>query len=152
MYTNETQQSFPFHQQQKDNECALSCLKMVSDFYGKHTDLSRLREIVFMNPEGVSVYSVVKALNQLGFKSLVVNTSYRSLLEKATLPCIMLWKNNHYVVIYQIANQLITFADPNKGLRTMNYESFFEHSEDQEEWIILLEPKSDITGDLNTDN
>ncbi|MBB6499048.1 cysteine peptidase family C39 domain-containing protein [Pedobacter cryoconitis] len=143
MYKNETLHSFPFDRQQKDNECALSCLKMVSDFYGKHINLEYLREIVLMDPDGVSIYSLVKALNQLNFKSLVVNTRDTTLLNKAILPCIMLWKNNHYVVIYNIADQLVSFADPGEGLRTMDYKEFFSDSENQDEqgWIILLEPK-----------
>ncbi|AMQ00403.1 hypothetical protein AY601_3538 [Pedobacter cryoconitis] len=144
MYKNATPLPYPFYKQQQDNECALSCLKMVSEFYGKQITFEYLRELVQMDPEGISIYNVVKSLNLLNFKSLVVSATYFSLLEKAILPCIMLWKSNHYVVIYNITDGYVNFADPNTGLLMMDIKDFsglYKDSE-KEEWIILLEPRS----------
>ena len=141
MYIPVNKEDFPFHRQQTDNECALSCLIMISDFYGKPTlSLDYLRTIIPVDHQGASIHSVVKAIKILGYKALVVSTLYVPLLEKASLPCIILWKNHHYVIIYKIDGGLVYLADPNAGLLAMTLKDFLSLWEDAEAkgWIILL--------------
>ena len=135
-------QDFPFFKQQKDNECALSCLKMIAAFYGKAISFDYLRSVVPIDPQGISIYNIVQSIKLLDFRSLIISTQHINLLEKATLPCIMLWRNNHYVVIYRIEENKVCLADPDKGLLTLSMKEFLEPLKDieKEEWIILLEP------------
>lgn len=140
MNNQNTMGNFPFYGQEEDHECALACLKMVCSFYGKDYDDSTLRKTIPLSDKGLSLYDLVKSAGSLGFKSLLIENKHAATLDQAPLPCIMLWKSNHYIVIYSITSSEILLADPASGLSTMSRTTFLNHCKNTPgEWFVLLE-------------
>ena len=97
-------------------QCGIACLAMVCRYYGKCYTLSMLAEICPVTNEGVSCLSISDAAELLGLETI---TGYLPSCElsHATLPCILHWNQNHFVVLYKIKKGSYYIADPGKGLR-----------------------------------
>jgi ATP-binding cassette subfamily B protein len=70
-----------------------------SKYYDKNYSLETLREKTSISRDGVSLLGISKAAEQIGFRTLGVRVSLEKLCE-APLPCIVHWKQEHFVVVY----------------------------------------------------
>ena len=91
--------SFPQFTQLDSMDCGPSCLRMVAKHYGKHYSLETLRQHSFITREGVSMLGISDAAEYIGFRTSGVMISFEQLVEEAPLPCIVHWKQNHFVVV-----------------------------------------------------
>lgn len=118
---------------QKDSmQCGIACLAMVCRNYGKKYSIDTLSNICFATTEGVSLLGISQAAEQLGFKTTSGKTTAEQ-LAKASLPCILHWNQNHFVVLYKVANKAKKYyiADPGKGMITYSTTEFEQH------WICM---------------
>ena len=92
---------FPYYHQLDAMDCGPTCLRMVAKHYGKHYSLETLRQKSFIGREGVSMLGISTAAESIGFRTIGVHISFQQLAE-APLPCIVHWKQNHFVVVYKI--------------------------------------------------
>ncbi len=109
--------SFPFYRQLDAMDCGPTCLRMIAKHYGKHYSLETLRKKCFIGREGVSLLGISSAAESIGLHSVGARISFRQLRE-APLPCIVHWKQNHFVVVYHIDEKknIVCVADPAQGL------------------------------------
>ncbi len=135
---------FPFFKQPDSMDCGPACLAMISEYYGKRYTLEYLRENCFIGHDGVSLLGISKAAEKIGFHTIGGRITFDKLTEKAPLPCIVHWNQEHFVVVYKASSNspkggglfspfgrtkgdLIYVADPGKGLLTYNREEFCNH-------------------------
>lgn len=104
-------------------DCGPTCLRMVAKFYGRNYSLQKLREYCQISRDGVSLFGISEAAEQIGFRSLGVKLSIEQ-LQEAELPCILHWRQNHFVVLYKIKKGMYYIADPAKGLITYTEKEF----------------------------
>jgi ATP-binding cassette subfamily B protein len=116
--------SFPFVKQPDAMDCGPSCLKMVAGFYKKNFSLDTLRKRCYITREGVSFLGLSEAADSLGFRTLGVKIPYSKLEENVPLPCIVHWRQKHFVVVYKIKNDKLWVADPAFGLVRYNRQEF----------------------------
>ena len=83
-------------------DCGPACLSMVSEHYGKCYSLEHLRENSFIGRDGVSLLGISKAAEKIGFKTIGGRITFDKLAEKAPLPCIVHWNQEHFVVLYDV--------------------------------------------------
>jgi len=139
-----------FYRQLDTKDCGPTCLRMIAKYYGKSYSLQGLREKSFITREGVSLLGISEAAENIGFKSLGAKISYEQLTEEAILPCIVHWKQRHFIVVYKIKKGHVLVADPAHGLIKYTEEEFLKgwlstKSEDEEKGIaLLLEPTADF--------
>jgi len=115
---------FPFVKQYDAMDCGPACLKMIAGFYKKNYSLDYLRKKCFITREGVSFLGLSEAADSVGFRTLGVKIPYDLLEEKVTLPCIVHWRQNHFVVVYRIKEDKLWIADPATGLIKMSRQEF----------------------------
>ncbi|MDO5664845.1 MAG: peptidase domain-containing ABC transporter [Bacteroidia bacterium] len=113
--------SFPSYIQLDAMDCGPTCLRMIAKHYGKHYSLETLRRQSFITREGVSMLGISDAAEHIGFRTSGVMISFEQLVNDAPLPCIVHWKQNHFVVVYDIKKDKkngyrIYVADPGSGL------------------------------------
>ncbi len=142
--------SFPFIKQPDSMDCGPACLRMVSEHYGKRYTLEHLRENCFIGRDGVSMLGISRAAEKIGFHTVGGRITFDKLSEKAPLPCIVHWKQEHFVVVYGIRKNRkgyrISVADPGKGLLTYSREEFCNNwvstcTQGEEKGVaLLLEP------------
>ncbi|NLR68660.1 peptidase domain-containing ABC transporter [Chitinophaga varians] len=92
---------FPFYAQHDSNDCGPACLKMVAKYYGKDVELEMLRQSSYINRNGVSLLGISQAAERIGFRTLMVQTSYEKLYGNVPLPCILHWNQEHFVVLFK---------------------------------------------------
>ena len=161
---------FPFYQQLDAMDCGPTCLRMIAKHYGRHYSLETLRQKCFIGREGVSMLGISTAAEGIGFRTIGVHISFQQLCE-APMPCIVHWKQNHFVVVYKIdvktrgsvetrratslpeASQYVGtvhVADPAQGLIKFTVQEFLSgwlstKTDGQDEGIaLLLEPTPDF--------
>jgi len=93
--------TFPFYKQPDAMDCGAACLRMIAKYYGKNYSLETLREKTYITREGVSLLGISDAAEKMGFRTMGVHIPFEKLLE-APFPCIVHWKQNHFVVVYDI--------------------------------------------------
>ena len=163
--------NFPFYHQLDAMDCGPTCLRMVAKHYGKHYSLETLRQKSFIGREGVSMLGISTAAESIGFRTIGVHISFEQLAE-APLPCIVHWKQNHFVIVYDIKIRknrerpivetrhgtslqippegTVYVADPAQGLIKFTVQEFLSgwlstKTEGQDEGVaLLLEPTPDF--------
>jgi len=137
---------FPNYKQTEAKDCGPTCIKIIAKHYGKIINTQQLRNLSETTREGSSLLGLSEAVEKMGFRSLGVKLNYNQFSE-ATLPCIIHWNKNHYVVVYKIKKDIIYISDPAHGLIKYNKNEFINHwignnaNENTEEGIaLILEP------------
>ncbi len=92
---------FPFTRQPDAMDCGPACLSMISEHYGKRYTLEYLRENCFIGHDGVSLLGISKAAEKIGFHTIGGRLTFDRLADKAPLPCIAHWNQEHFVVVYK---------------------------------------------------
>lgn len=113
--------TFHFTEQLDAMDCGATCLQMVSSYYGRNYSLGTLRDLTYAGVTGVSMLGISKAAEALGFRSIGGKFTIERLAEKAPLPCIVHWDQEHFVVVYKVKKNrkgeyTVFVADPGKGL------------------------------------
>ncbi len=98
---------FPFYKQLDAMDCGPTSLRMIAKHYGKAYTLQSLREKSYITREGVSLLGISDAAEAIGFRTMGVRFSFEKLVEEAPLPCIVHWKQNHFVVVYKIKSKRV---------------------------------------------
>jgi ATP-binding cassette subfamily B protein len=119
--------SFPFVKQPDAMDCGPACLKMVAGFYKMNFSLESLRKKCYITREGVSFLGLSEAADSLGFRTIGVKISFEIMTENVPLPCIIHWRQKHFIVIYKIKNDKIWAADPAVGLIKFSREEFVQN-------------------------
>lgn len=117
--------SFPWLRQRDSMECGATCLAMVARHYGKAYSPSFLSGRCEGTSQGVSLHSLSLGARSIGFDTRCVILPVHE-LKNAPLPCIVHWKQNHYVVLYKVTHNGVRFhlADPAKGKVKVWYDEF----------------------------
>ena len=83
-------------------DCGATCLAMVAKHYGKTYTIQKLRDMCSATRAGVSMLGISDAAEKLGFKTLGARLNFEKLAEDAPLPCIVHWRQEHFVVVYDV--------------------------------------------------
>ncbi len=120
-----------FTPQHDQMDCGSACLAMVTSCYGKNYSLQFFRDKTFVTREGVSVLGITEAANQIGIETLTAKLTTTKLIEeKALLPSILHWNQNHFVVLQKITKNIFTgsysfkIADPSHGFISLSENAF----------------------------
>ena len=134
---------FPSYKQTEAKDCGPTCIKIIAKYYGKIINTQQLRTLSETTRAGSSLSGLSEAIEKMGFRSLGVKLTFINLLE-ASLPCIVHWNKNHFVVVYKIEKGVVYISDPAHGLITYTKDEFIKHwignnaYENTEEGIALL--------------
>ena len=108
-------------------DCGPACLKMVASHYGRNYPMEYLRQEMGITREGVSLKGICVAAQKIRLQATACRMSMATLCEDATLPCIVHWNQNHFVVVYKIAHERVYGADSGKGIIRYTLTEFASH-------------------------
>ncbi len=106
--------SFPFYKQADQKDCGPTCLRMIARHFGRNYLIVKLRALCQINRSGVSLLGISEAAEKIGFRTLGSKLSLDQ-LKQVPLPCILHWRQHHFVVLYKIKKEVFYIADPAKG-------------------------------------
>ncbi len=141
---------FPFYKQLDAMDCGPACLRMISSFYGRNYSIQTLREKCSISRAGVSLLGISEAAESIGYRTLAARISFEKLKDEITLPAIVHWKQNHFVIVYKISRSKVYVADPANGLMGYSYEEFItgfistKENEEIDGIALMLEPSPEF--------
>lgn len=151
--------SFPFYRQLDRTECGSTCLRMIAKFYGKSYSAYYLRDLCKVTKDGVSVLSVADAAEDIGLRSFAAMVTYDDLAKEVPLPCMIYWRQRHFIVAYKIRKNKVYVADPEYGKIKYSKEEFLDgwinskiHKDRNEGLVVLLEPTPEFYNKDNDDS
>lgn len=120
--------SFKIYRQHDAMQCGIACLQMVCHHYGRNYTLDALSHLCGATTQGVSLLGISDAAGRLGLQTVSGRVSLE-MLGKATLPCILHWNQNHFVILYCISHKGMRYhiADPARGLVEYTQQQFVDH-------------------------
>lgn len=144
--------SFPFVKQPDAMDCGPACLKMVASYYKVNYSLEQLRKKCYITREGVSFLGLSEAAENIGFRTIGVKINFKLLNDEVPLPCIVHWRQKHFVVVYKITDKKIWVADPAIGLVKYNHDEFLKNwattmvDGENSGLALIMEPTPEISG------
>lgn len=141
---------FPFVKQMDAMDCGPTALCMIAKYYGKNYSQQTLRERCFITREGVSMLGTSDAAESIGMRTMGVRINFEVLANEVQLPCIAHWKQNHFIVVYQIKKDIVYVADPAHGLVRYTKDEFLAgwasttKNGEPQGLCLLLEPTPDF--------
>jgi ATP-binding cassette subfamily B protein len=142
---------FPHFNQTGMQDCGPTCLKIIAQYYGREISLQKLCRLCETDKQGTSINLISEVAEQIGFRTLGARVSFQQLKGEVLLPCIVFWRQEHFVVVYKINANKVFVSDPACGLITYSRDEFIESwigggsDESSKEGIcLLLEPTHDL--------
>jgi ATP-binding cassette subfamily B protein len=119
---------------------------MVALSHGKRLSLETIRKRAWITREGVSFLGLKSAAESIGFRAAGVKIPFSRLRDGAPLPCIVHWRQNHFVVVNRVSSKTVWVSDPAIGRLKMTHDEFLqgwlpgETGEESSGLALLLEP------------
>lgn len=106
-------------------ECGAACLAMILNYYGRRTSISEVRERCSVGRDGLSALAIVKAARDYGLRVRAVSLQKND-FRFVTLPAIVHWEFNHFLVVERWSSKRIDVVDPAIGRRRLTAQEFDE--------------------------
>jgi ATP-binding cassette subfamily B protein RaxB len=107
-------------------ECGLASLAMVADAHGLRIGLAELRRRFPLSLKGAKLSQLINIAQHLGFSTRPLRLDMDD-LGKLSLPCILHWDLNHFVVLRKVGTSKVVIVDPALGERTMSAAEVSDH-------------------------
>lgn len=99
-------------------DCGAACLASVCAYYGLQFPVARIRQYAFTDQKGTNVLGLVEAANKLGLSAKGVRAKFEALqiVPKPTIAHVIVHEHlQHFVVIYKVEKEHVTYMDPGDG-------------------------------------
>jgi ATP-binding cassette, subfamily B, bacterial len=142
-----------FTPQHDQMDCGPACLAMVSSYYKKTFPVHYFRENSFISREGVSLLGISEAAKKVGYETFTTKLTVAELIENIeTLPCILHWNQNHFVILKKISKSIFGseyyfhIADPAHGIIKLPIDKFEKSwlSDNDKGVALFLNPTEDF--------
>lgn len=124
------QKRTPYIAQNEASECGLACLAMVASFHGYKTDLLALRHRFGTSLKGATLKGLMEVAERIGFNARPLRGDIDDLAH-LSLPAILHWNLNHFVVLTKLAAGLTGpryhIHDPARGALILTREELSRH-------------------------
>ncbi len=107
-------------------ECGLCALAMVAAAHGHHVGLAELRRRYPTSLKGARLSQLMQVAQHLGFGTRPLRLELEE-LDRLSLPCILHWDLNHFVVLVRVGRSRATVLDPACGERTLALDEVSAH-------------------------
>ena len=116
---------YPIFIQDEEMSCGAYCILMILKYYGYQEEISLIKKKTRMSQNGISIKGMIECFKEYQIESKAYEASLDDIKENAQLPCILHTIDNgcgHYVVLYDIKDDIYTVGDPAKGIEKYHKE------------------------------
>jgi ATP-binding cassette, subfamily B, bacterial CvaB/MchF/RaxB len=112
------QRRVPIILQAEAAECGIACIAMVASYFGHAIDLPTIRGRFSVSLKGASLKTLISVAQALGLHARPLRLELHELAD-LTLPCVLHWDLNHFVVLKRVTAKRIVIVDPGLGERSL---------------------------------
>jgi ATP-binding cassette, subfamily B, bacterial len=105
-------------------DCGATCLRMVARHHGRFYSLEHLRELTFIGKDGVALIDIADAAEKIGMGTLAAKITWERLTDGLPMPMIVHWRQEHYIVVYEVGSNHVRVADPASGKHKLTKAEF----------------------------
>ena len=116
----------PVVMQMEDQESGAACLTMILGYYRKWVSLEEIRLDCDVLRNGANIQNIVKAAEFHGMEIETCKGSFEELKERASFPCMVVWGNEHFVVLNGFQGSQVHVNDPEVGSYHISVTEFKE--------------------------
>lgn len=138
---------FHIEYQMDSQDCGPASLKMVAKHFGKYYSLQYLRDRCGLTKEGVTLLDLGTGAESIGLHSLAIKCGVEDVVNQVPFPAIVLWRENHFVVVYHADKRHVWVSDPMKGHVRYTHDEFVRgwYLKGEDRGVLLaLEPTADF--------
>jgi len=107
------------------------------NYYGHATSISEVQERCGVGRDGLSALTIAKAARQYGLRVRAVSVKQKNDFRLVSLPAIVYWECNHFIVVERWSSKHVDVLDPALGRRRLTPTEFDEGFAGL---VIMLEP------------
>ncbi len=116
----------PLIRQSEAAECGLACLAMVAGYHGHEIDLNSLRRRYPVSLKGATLKALIGTAEHLNLSTRPLRAEL-SALGHLSLPAILHWDMNHFVVLKRVRGDILEIHDPARGARSLHVDEASDH-------------------------
>lgn len=123
-------------------DCGAACLASVCAYYGLLFPVARIRQYAYTDQKGTNILGMVEAAQKLGFSAKGVRAQPEALqiIPKPSIAHVIVHEHlQHFVVIYKVDKEHVTYMDPGDG--EMHHVKMEEFLKMWTNILVLLEPE-----------
>lgn len=113
----------PVIRQMNTVECGAACLSMILSYHGRATHISDCREQFGIGRDGVTAATIAKAARANGLRVKAYSIQPND-FKLVTLPAIVHWEFNHFIVVERWSSESIDVVDPAAGRLQLTADEF----------------------------
>lgn len=113
----------PILLQSESAECGLACIAMIASYHGYRSDVTELRRSFSVSLKGMNLAHLAKIALDLGLSTRAVRLEIEE-ISNLSLPCILHWDLNHFVVLKSLKGRRYVIHDPATGCRQLSLDEF----------------------------
>jgi ABC-type bacteriocin/lantibiotic exporter with double-glycine peptidase domain len=107
-------------------ECGAASLGMVLAFHGHHAPLAELRQACGVSRSGADALAIARAARKYGLEAQGLRAEVNQ-LAGVTVPAILHWDFDHFVVLERVDGQRAHLVDPASGRRSVTLDELGRH-------------------------
>ena len=112
--------------QAERSECALACLAMILAYHGHRIDINTLRRRHPLSQHGVSLKALVALAPKLNLTARPLRLELKD-LKNLTLPAILHWDLEHFVILKRIRGTCLEIHNPAIGVQNITFKDAGKH-------------------------
>ena len=109
--------------QLENTECGAASLSIVLQHFGRYVPLTQLRELCGVSRDGSDAANLLLAAQSLGLEAKGFKKGLLA-LEKVSLPAVLFWEFNHFLVLEGFFGDRVALNDPALGPRSVSRAEF----------------------------
>lgn len=106
-------------------ECGAACIAMILNYYGYSASITEVLERCGVGRDGLTALEIVKSARLYGLRVRAVSLELED-FRFVTLPAIVHWEFNHFLIVERWSRNHVTVVDPALGRRTLTLAEFDE--------------------------
>jgi ATP-binding cassette, subfamily B, bacterial len=123
LFLRKRRQRVPVVLQMNGVECGAACLAMILGYFGRKTPISECRERCDIGRDGVTAQTIASAARGYGLRVRAFSIELAD-FNQVTLPAIVHWNFNHFVVVERWSPESVEIVDPAGGRRRLTADEF----------------------------
>ncbi|WP_231496662.1 peptidase domain-containing ABC transporter [Rhodococcus sp. UNC363MFTsu5.1] len=109
------------------SDCGAACLTMILRYFGSHRTAAEVGEELGAGRDGLTALALVQAARGYGLGVRALGGPAQIVLSgEVTLPAVVHWRGDHFVVVERVGPTWVHIVDPARGRRRIRHDEFDE--------------------------